>query len=70
MTANEAGLLCDALREAAAHSEAVPGSVDRYGRRYAIDFAMTGATKSVVVRSAWIVRTNEILPRLVTCYIM
>ncbi len=44
--------------------------LDRYGQRYVIDFPMTGPAGGTVVRSAWIIRTSETLPRLVTCYIL
>jgi hypothetical protein len=63
-------LLIAALRDAAATGNAVQGATDRYGRRYVIDFPMTGPAGRPVVRSAWIVRTGESLPRLVTCYIL
>jgi hypothetical protein len=59
-----------ALQRAALHGEATPGRADRYGQRYTIDFVMAGRGRTVVVRSAWIVRTGEVVPRLVTCYIM
>ncbi len=58
------------LRSAAASGNAVPGVLDRYGQRYVIDFPMTGPAGGTVVRSAWIIRTSETLPRLVTCYIL
>ena len=65
-----ADLLVDALREAAASGDAAAGKVDRYGRRYVIDFEFTGPNGTAVIRSAWIVRTDENMPRLVTCYIL
>ena len=63
-------LLIEGLRNAAATASASPGVTDRYGRRYVIDFPMTGPAGQAVVRSAWIIRTDETLPRLVTCYIL
>lgn len=70
LTSEQAPQLQAALREAASHGEAVPDSNDRYGQRYIIDFPVAGPVRSVVVRSAWIIRTGEVVPRLVTCYIM
>ncbi len=66
----DAPRLLTALREAAAQRDAVPGAVDAYGERYVVDFGMIGPRGAVTVRSAWIVRTGEAPPRLVTCYIM
>ena len=66
---HHATLLLDALREAAASGDAVTGKVDRYGRRYVIDFEFAGPGGTTMIRSAWIVRADEDVPRLVTCYI-
>lgn len=65
-----ADLLVDALREAAASGDAAVGKRDRYGRRYVIDFEYAGPDGTAIIRSAWIVRTDENTPRLVTCYIL
>ena len=67
---DNAGLLVDALREAAASDDAAVGKADRYGRRHVIDFEFTGPNGTATIRSAWIVRTSESVPRLVTCYIL
>jgi hypothetical protein len=70
LTADNGWRLIRALQDAAVRGEAIPGVFDRYGQRYVVDFQMEGDAKSVVVRSAWIVPTNEVAPRLVTCYIL
>jgi hypothetical protein len=70
LTANDAPRLVAALRKAAEYGEASEGLSDRYGQRYVIDFDMPGAAGSIAVRSAWIVRAGEDMPRLITCYII
>jgi hypothetical protein len=70
LTLNDANALLAALRQAAADGEAVLGKHDRYGQRYVIDFEFTGPAGTATIRSAWIVRTNESVPRLVTCFIL
>ncbi len=62
-------LLIDALRVAAVGSDALVGAADKYGRRYVVEFELSGPRGEAVVRSAWIVRAGEELRRLVTCYI-
>lgn len=62
-------LLLDALRSVAAAGDATPGKVDEYGYRYVIDFEFEGPRGTAVIRSVWIVRAGEEVPRLVTCYI-
>jgi hypothetical protein len=64
-------LLRDALVEAAAVSdEAVPQPDLGFGARFRLDFELHTATGAAIVRSAWILRTSEDFPRLVTCYIL
>lgn len=63
------GRLIDALRRAAVVGDASMGAADEYGQRYIIDFEFEGPRGRAAVRSAWIIRTGEVLPRLVTCYI-
>jgi hypothetical protein len=46
------------------------GHADRYGQRYVIDFEFQGPVGQAMIRSARIIRTNETVPRLVTCYIL
>ena len=62
-------LLLDALKGAATTGDAVSGKADAYGRRYVVDFEFTGPRGTAMIRSAWIVRADEEVPRLVTCYI-
>ena len=69
LTAENAETLREALLAAALSVEAVPGHCDEYGQRYILDFGMEGATTQATVRSAWIVRTGEAFPRLVSCYV-
>lgn len=58
------------IRAKAAKFEPIPGEVDRYGRRYNIDMPIKGANgKTVIVRTAWIVRTGETKPDLVSAYV-
>ncbi len=70
LTREQAALLLDALKEAAISGEARLGSSDRYGQRYVIDFEFQGLVGRATIRSAWIIRTGETVPRLVTCYIL
>ena len=70
ITANDTHALSEALRHAAVSVEAVMGKKDNYGQRYIIDFDFAGPTATALIRSAWIIRTGEDVPRLVTCYIL
>ena len=42
---------------------------DSHGKRYQVDFVMQHQGKSVIVRTGWIIRTGEDVPRLTSCYV-
>jgi hypothetical protein len=70
LTQNDAPILQEALLEVAKSEEASEGSKDDYGQRYTIDFHMQTAKGKAIVRSAWIILTDEDFPRLVSCYVL
>lgn len=52
------------------NQDAVLDEGDEYGQRYIIDFSMNHENKEAVVRSSWIIRSNEDYPRLTSCYVL
>jgi hypothetical protein len=70
LRAEHAERLRQEILAAALSHEALEGEADEFGRRYTLDFQMTGVNKGVSVRTAWIIRTGEDFPRLTTCYIL
>jgi hypothetical protein len=46
------------------------GEKDDFGQRYVIDFALTAASGPVDVRSCWIIRRDEDVPRLTSCFVL
>ncbi len=69
LTAQYADQLQAALLRAAATNDATASEADEYGQRYLVDFRMKGPTGEADVRSCWIVRTGEDVPRLTSCYV-
>ena len=70
LTGDDAESLRDALLDAVRTSErAVRGEKDGFGQRYVLDFDYDGPSSSAVVRSAWIVRSDEDFPRFVSCFV-
>jgi len=45
------------------------GELDEFGQRFTVDVSIKTARGSATVRTAWIVRTKEKVPRLTTCYV-
>jgi hypothetical protein len=43
---------------------------DEYGQRHLLDFEMTTAAGTGIVRSTWIVRAGEDVLRLTSCYVL
>jgi len=68
--AADADPLREALLDAALREDAMPGQGDEHGQRYVIEFVITGPVGSATVRSAWIVRADEVFPRFVSCYVL
>src|SRR5262245_6957376 len=66
----DAEVLREALVVAARNAEAQPGAASPYGQRYIVDFDLVRQARTVPVRSTWIVRTGEHLPRLTSCYVL
>jgi len=63
-------VLREALLAAARNSEAVRGGPSPYGQRYRVDFDLVRPAGTVRVRSTWIVRIGEDLPRLTSCFVL
>lgn len=61
-------VLVDALLDRAANSDAIFMRTTQYGDHYLLDFRLTTDTGTSVIRSAWIVRTGEPHPDLVSVY--
>src|SRR5581483_3644568 len=59
-----------ALLAAARDHEAETGAGDSHGQRYVIDFEMVREGRIVKIRSAWILRSDDELPRLTSCYVL
>jgi hypothetical protein len=59
----DAEILRDALLSAARNADAQPGTANPFGQRYVVDFDLVRKRKTVKVRSTWIVRIGEDLPR-------
>jgi hypothetical protein len=70
LTIDNADQLLEALRNAATAQDVVVGKRDEYGQRYLIDFEFASPSGTATIRSAWIIRNSETVPRLVTCYIL
>ena len=70
LTAADAEVLQQRLLAVARTGDAVVGMRNAYGQRYIVDFEMTTAVGMSVVRSTWIVRVGEDVPRLTSCYVL
>ena len=72
LTANDAELLRRTLLDAARdrQDDLQPTDADEFGQRYVLDFPMTTAAGSAMVRSAWIVLARQDVLRLTSCYVL
>jgi hypothetical protein len=67
---DDAGWLREALLNGLLRREAIELSSDDLGVRWRVDVPITRHGKSVVVRTVWIVRSGEQMPRFVTCWVL
>lgn len=70
LTAADADWLAERLLEAARTMEAKEHRHDEFGQRYEVDLQVTFRGRQALVRSGWIVRSDEDFPRLTTCYVL
>ena len=67
---SDASWLRGALLEAARSGEAIQVAEDAWGTQRRLDATIKRQGKSAVVRTIWIVRAGESVPRLVTCWVL
>jgi hypothetical protein len=67
---NDASWLRDVLLEAARTGEGFRVAVDVWETYWRLDATIGRQGKSAVVRTIWIVRTGESVPRFVTCWVL
>lgn len=65
----DADLLKTIFLEALKTNDVVETFSDIYGIRYTVDISYSRKDKQAVIRTMWIIKTNENFPRLTTCYI-
>jgi hypothetical protein len=70
ISAADADGLRTALLESARTGDAVPGASDEFGTRYTIDFEMVLPARRARVRGSWIIRLDDGVPRLTSCYVL
>ena len=71
ITAANADTLRTALLNAAANSDAATYNGNNgYGDVYEVRFSLTTPKATATVLSAWIIRSGEDFPRLITCFIL
>ena len=58
------------LLAARVNNEVSKTGADKYGCRYSLDVIVNWGSREALVRSAWIIKTGEAFPRLVSCYVL
>jgi len=70
LTASHAEELRATLLAAARTEAATATDADDFGQRYVVDFTMSRADRTARIRSSWIVRVGEDVPRLTSCFVL
>ena len=66
----DAMLLKSTILEKIASSDCIETTASDYGRRFIVDIILVNFEKQAQVRTSWIIKTNELIPRLTSCYII
>jgi hypothetical protein len=67
---SDAAWLRNVLLEAARSGEAVQVAADAWGTHWRFDALIRRQERSAVIRTIWIVRAGESVPRFVTCWVL
>jgi hypothetical protein len=70
ITQGDGAWLRHVLLDAAQSDNAIEMATDTYGRRWRVDMLVSRHRRRAMVRTAWIVRTGEDVPRFVTCWVL
>ena len=60
----------DLLLEKIESEDVSTGLVDDYGTRYILDFLCVRGHKQAILRSTWIIKVGEDIPRLTSCFVL
>ena len=69
LSIEDAPFLYQAIQAILTTHEAEYEGINPYGARYVVDFELTTAAGQAMVRTSWIIRNGEDLPRLTSCYV-
>ncbi|MFQ3659764.1 MAG: DUF6883 domain-containing protein [Anaerolineae bacterium] len=70
ITIEDAEWLRDVLINIVRTHNAVELTTDRFGTRYRVDFRLTTAKGTALIRSGWIVERGQRFPKLTTCMVI
>lgn len=70
VSSDAAGLREVLLSAAVVNNDVSMMNADKYGCRYSMDVVVRWDSREALVRSAWIIKTGEEFPRLVSCYVL
>jgi uncharacterized protein DUF6883 len=70
VTQEDAGWLRAAILDALPNAEVFEDEVDEYGSRWRVDVHLTRQGMQAMVRTAWILRAGDAVPRFVSCWVL
>jgi hypothetical protein len=70
LTATDTDYLQAVFLAAVRTNDALLGEQDIYGQRWSVDIWVRGPAGEAMVRTTWIVRSDEDVPRLTSCYVL
>lgn len=66
----DAGALKRAIIQEIRHGDIHDEREDKYGKRFSAEIKLNMKNREALVKTIWILRTDEKIPSLVTCYVI
>ena len=69
LTQSDTDELIKEIKERIPETECEEGESDEYGQRFTVDIEIEKHGMKAVIRTGWIIKRDEIQPRLTTCFV-
>ncbi len=69
LTKQDAAEFITEIKDRIQEEDCEKGEGDQYGQRYTVDIPIERKSLKAVVRTCWIIKRDEMNPRLTTCYL-
>jgi hypothetical protein len=70
VTAHDAKWLRETILQSLLKNDAIPQETDAFGQRWRVDMLLARQNHRAMVRTIWMIRSDETFPRFITCWVL